>query len=58
MIEVEYEFDPGREKIFDACLQLCLENRFDPVVAYLNELRWDAKDRRQASGVQKARKFR
>jgi hypothetical protein len=41
MIEEHYEFDPGRNKIFDACVQLCLENRFDPVVDYLNGLKWD-----------------
>jgi predicted P-loop ATPase len=41
MIEEEYEFDPGREKIFDACIQLCLENRSDPIVNYLDALRWD-----------------
>jgi predicted P-loop ATPase len=45
MIEEEYEFDPGRERIFDACVQLCLENRFDPVVEYLDALRWDGTER-------------
>lgn len=41
MIEEQYEFDPGPQKILDACVQLCLEKRFDPVVSYLNGLRWD-----------------
>ena len=29
----------------DACLQLCLENRFDPIVEYLNSLEWDGVER-------------
>jgi hypothetical protein len=45
MIEEEYEFDPGRERIFDACVQLCLESRFDPIVEYLSGLRWDGIER-------------
>ncbi len=32
MIEEQYDFDPGRDKIFDACVQLALESRFDPIV--------------------------
>ena len=32
LIEKEYGFDPGREKMFDACVQLCLEGRFDPIL--------------------------
>jgi predicted P-loop ATPase len=32
-------------KTFDACLQLCLENRFDPVVRYLDKLEWDGVER-------------
>ena len=41
MIDQEFEFDPGREKMFDACVQLCLENQFDPVVDYIDGLQWD-----------------
>jgi hypothetical protein len=41
MIEEQYDFDPGREKMFDACVQLALENRFDPAVDYLNAQQWD-----------------
>ena len=41
MIEQQYEFDPGREKMFDAAVQLCLENRFDPIVDHLDGLKWD-----------------
>src|SRR5690349_6449071 len=33
MIEEQYEFDPGPQKILDACVQLCLDKRFDPVVS-------------------------
>jgi len=45
MIDQAFEFDPGREKMFDACVQLCLENQFDPVVDYINGLEWDGKKR-------------
>jgi predicted P-loop ATPase len=41
MIDTEFEFDPGREKMFDACVQLCLENQFDPIVDYIDSLQWD-----------------
>jgi predicted P-loop ATPase len=41
MIEENYDFDPGRERMFDACAQLALENRFDPAVDYLSGLQWD-----------------
>jgi hypothetical protein len=41
MIEEQYDFDPLREKMFDACVQLALENRFDPIVDYLNAPTWD-----------------
>ena len=29
----------------DACTQLCLKNRFDPIVDYLNSLEWDGLER-------------
>jgi len=45
LIEQEFSFDAGREKTFDACLQLCLEDRFDPVVDYIEGLRWDGIER-------------
>src|SRR5215831_13591530 len=32
LIDEAFGFDPGRSDTFDACLQLCLENRFDPIV--------------------------
>jgi predicted P-loop ATPase len=43
LIEEEFSFDPGREKALDTAVQLCLENQFDPVLSYLNELKWDGK---------------
>lgn len=45
LIDREFNFDSGRKKTFDACLQLCLENRFDPVVDYLDGLEWDGLER-------------
>jgi predicted P-loop ATPase len=45
MIEQRFDFDPGRDKIFDACVQSCLDNRFDPVIDYLDGLRWDGTGR-------------
>src|SRR5262245_34981011 len=40
MIDQQYGFDPKREVARDACMQLCLENSFDPIVDYLNGLEW------------------
>ena len=34
-------FDPGKNNVFDALTQRCLENSFDPVKDYLDGLRWD-----------------
>jgi predicted P-loop ATPase len=45
MIEREFGFDPGRAGMQDACVQLCLKNRFDPVVDYLDALQWDGIER-------------
>src|SRR5262245_55213797 len=45
MIDQQYGFDPKREVARDACMQLCLENSFDPIVDYLNGLEWDGMDR-------------
>jgi hypothetical protein len=41
LIEEEYGFEPSRERMFDACVQLCLERRFDPILDYLDGLSWD-----------------
>src|SRR6266478_5873366 len=41
LISEQFGFDPGRIHMLDASVQLCLENRFDPVVEYLAALKWD-----------------
>jgi predicted P-loop ATPase len=45
IIEEEFGFDPGREKALDTAVQLCLEHQFDPIVEYLNGLKWNGKPR-------------
>jgi predicted P-loop ATPase len=40
-----YEFDPGKEHIHDAATQLCIENKFNPIIQYLDGLQWDGKPR-------------
>jgi predicted P-loop ATPase len=41
MIEEQYGFDPGPERMFHSCVQRCLEGRFNPILDYLTDLRWD-----------------
>jgi hypothetical protein len=41
LIKEKFGFDPGRENTYDAAVQLCLQNQFDPVRNYLDGLRWD-----------------
>jgi Virulence-associated protein E-like domain/Bifunctional DNA primase/polymerase, N-terminal len=41
IIRERFGFDPGRNHTFDAAVQLCLENAFDPIGDYLDALRWD-----------------
>jgi Virulence-associated protein E-like domain len=36
-----YGFDPGKDNVNDAAISLCLENAFDPVIDYLDGLKWD-----------------
>jgi Virulence-associated protein E len=40
-IHKAYGFDSGMQNTYDALVQLCLENEFDPVLDYLNALQWD-----------------
>lgn len=40
-IRARFGFDPGEKNVRDACVQLCLENAFDPILDYLNALKWD-----------------
>src|SRR5262249_30887634 len=41
LIFEKFCFDPGRNHMFDAAVQLCLQNSFNPIVDYLDNLRWD-----------------
>jgi hypothetical protein len=41
----QFGFDPRKDPVRDAVLQLCLENSYDPVVDYLDALVWDEKCR-------------
>jgi predicted P-loop ATPase len=45
LVDDKFGFDPGRNHVFDACVQLALENSFDPVVDYLDGLEWDGTPR-------------
>lgn len=45
LIQKHFGFDPGRENVHDAAVQLCLQNPFDPVLDYLDSLTWDGKKR-------------
>src|SRR5262249_29949799 len=37
----KFGFDPGKDHVADAATALCLENRFDPLLDYLDCLKWD-----------------
>ena len=43
-----YDFDPGKDNVNDSAVELCIENSFDPVVDYLDGLKWDGVDRLDA----------
>jgi hypothetical protein len=45
LIQDKFEFDPGKDHTFDAATQLCHQNRFDPVLDYLDGLEWDGVER-------------
>jgi predicted P-loop ATPase len=45
VIKERFGFDPGKENTNDAAVQLCLRRQFDPVLNYLDGLRWDNKKR-------------
>jgi hypothetical protein len=40
-IHKAFGFDPGPTRTLDAIIQLCRDNEFDPVVDYLDALKWD-----------------
>jgi hypothetical protein len=44
-IHKAYRFDPGTGNTLDALIQLCMENKFDPVADYLDGLVWDGTPR-------------
>lgn len=41
----KYKFDPGKNHILDAIVSVALDHAFDPVVDYLDSLRWDGEPR-------------
>lgn len=41
MILETHGYDPGKQNVFDAVHELCVENSFDPVREYLAALQWD-----------------
>jgi predicted P-loop ATPase len=41
----KFGFDPGKDHVADASTALCLENRFDPLLDYLDGLQWDGTPR-------------
>jgi hypothetical protein len=45
MIRYRFGFDPGKQHTQDASESLALEFRFDPVLDYLDGLRWDGRPR-------------
>lgn len=45
LVQKTFDFDPGRENMHDAVVQLCLQSPFDPVLDYLDGLSWDGKRR-------------
>ena len=44
-IHKAFGFDPGTSNTFDAVMQICLDNKFDPVLDYLDALKWDGTPR-------------
>jgi hypothetical protein len=42
IIIAAFPFDPGKENVKEAAERACEENRFDPVVDYLDALCWDS----------------
>jgi hypothetical protein len=41
LIKARFGFDPGKEKMHDAAMQLCLQHQYDPVRDYLDSLKWE-----------------
>jgi len=45
LIRYRFGFDPTKACTQDACETLCLQRRYDPVLDYLDSLRWDGQPR-------------
>ena len=45
IIRYQFGFDPNKVNTADACVRLSLEHQFDPVLDYLDGLRWDGECR-------------
>ncbi len=45
LIRHRFGFDPNKINTADACQFLCLKNAFDPILDYLDELKWDGQPR-------------
>lgn len=45
VIEQQFHFDPGTQSTLDAAVQECLLKPFDPVLGFLDGLRWDGTPR-------------
>jgi hypothetical protein len=45
VIVERFDFDPGKDNVADAATELCLENRFNPIIDYLDGLDWDGTPR-------------
>ncbi len=45
LIRHRFGFDPNKINTADACQFLCLKNAFDPILDYLDELKWDSQPR-------------
>jgi hypothetical protein len=44
-IHIAFNFDPGKNNMFDAVKQLCVKNKFNPITDYLDSLTWDSTPR-------------
>jgi hypothetical protein len=44
-IHIAFNFDPGKNNMFDAIKQLCIKNKFNPITDYPDSLTWDGTPR-------------
>jgi predicted P-loop ATPase len=45
LIDETFGFDPMQKNMEHACVQLCLQNSFNPILDYLDSLEWDGVER-------------